>query len=78
MQLSVLLHFIRSQGEAFPDRRAELFRDYFKTVIDRDVEKTPRLRTLRGDVEALHQLVAFRIHSWAERSDLVAVSAEIG
>jgi hypothetical protein len=66
MQLSVLLHFIRSQGEAFPDRRAELYRDYFKTVIDRDVEKTPRLRTWRGDIEALHELVAFKIHGWAE------------
>ncbi len=66
MQLSVLLHFIRSQGEAFPDRRAELYREYFKTVIDRDVEKTPRLRSLRGDIETLHQLIAFRLHCWAE------------
>ena len=29
MQLSVLLQFIYLKGEAFPDRRAELYRDYF-------------------------------------------------
>ena len=41
MQLSILLQFIRLKGEAFPDRRAELYRDYFQIVIDRDVEKAP-------------------------------------
>ena len=53
MQLSVLLHFIRLKGEAFPDRRAELYREYFKTVIDRDVEKSPRLRQNRDEIECL-------------------------
>jgi hypothetical protein len=66
MQLSVLLHFIRLKGEAFPDRRAELYREYFKTVIDRDIEKTPRLRTMREDIEALHEVLGFKIHSLAE------------
>ena len=36
MQLSVLLQFISLKGEAFPDRRAELYRDYFQIVIDRE------------------------------------------
>lgn len=66
MQLSVLLQFIRLKGEAFPDRRAELYRDYFRTVIDRDVEKTPRLLSMRLDIEALHEVIGFKIHSLAE------------
>lgn len=73
MQLSVLLHFIRLKGEAFPDRRAELYREYFKTVIDRDVEKSPRLRQNRDDIEALHEVIGFEIHSRAE-SDTAATS----
>ncbi len=73
MQLSVLLHFIRLKGEAFPDRRAELYREYFKTVIDRDVEKSPRLRQHRDDIEALHEVIGFEIHSRAE-SDAAAAS----
>lgn len=66
MQLSVLLHFIRLKGEAFPDRRAELYREYFKTVIDRDVEKSPDLRKYRDEIEALHEVIAFEIHTRAE------------
>ncbi len=66
MQLSVLLHFIRLKGEAFPDKRAELYREYFKTVIDRDVEKSPALRLHRDDIETLHEVIGFEIHSRAE------------
>ncbi len=82
MQLSVLLHFIRLRGEAFPDRRAELYREYFKTVIDRDVEKSPELLRHRKDIEALHEIIGFTIHSRAEgeksaarltRSDLISL-----
>lgn len=73
MQLSVLLHFIRLKGEAFPDRRAELYREYFRTVIDRDVEKSPQLRQHRDDIETLHEVIGFEIHSRAE-SDAAAAS----
>jgi len=66
MQLSVLLHLIRLKGEAFPDKRAELYREYFKTVIDRDVEKSPDLRRNRDDIETLHEVIGFAIHSRAE------------
>jgi hypothetical protein len=68
MQLSVLLHFIRLKGEAFPDRRAELYRDYFKTVIDRDVEKSIKLRKNRTLVEQLHELLGFQIHALTEEN----------
>ena len=66
MQLSVLLHFIRMKGEAFPDKRAELYREYFKTVIDRDVEKSVRLRQHRDSIEILHQLIGFKLHMLIE------------
>lgn len=66
MQLSVLLQFIGLKGEAFPDRRAELYRDYFQIVIDRDVEKSPELRENRGVIEALHALLGYKIHALTE------------
>jgi len=66
MQLSVLLHFIRLKGEAFPDRRADLYGDYFQIVIDRDVEKSPELSEQRDVVEALHQFIGYTIHSLTE------------
>lgn len=66
MQLSVLLQFIGLKGEAFPDRRAELYRDYFQVVIDRDVEKSPDLRTNRDVIEALHAFLGYKIHALTE------------
>ena len=66
MQLSVLLQFISLKGEAFPDRRAELYRDYFQIVIDRDVEKSPELRKHREVVEGLHCYLGFLLHGFAE------------
>lgn len=66
MQLSVLLHFIKLKGPAFPDRRAELYRDYFKVLIDRDVDKSPGLRKNREIIEALHQVLGYKIHALTE------------
>ena len=66
MQLSVLLHFIRLKGECFPDRRADLYREYFRTVIDRDVEKSSKLRQNRDGIETLHELIGFKIHMLTE------------
>ena len=66
MQLSVLLQFIHLKGEAFPDRRAELYRDYFQIVIDRDVEKSPDLRNNRDLVESLHSFLGFHFHGATE------------
>ena len=79
MQLSVLLHFIRLKGAAFPSRRAELYRDYFQVVIDRDVEKSDLLRTQRELIETLHQYVGYRIHALveAEASDGTMSRAEL-
>ena len=66
MQLSVLLQFISLKGEAFPDRRADLYREYFQIVIDRDVEKSPALREHRDLLEGLHSFLGFRLHGAAE------------
>ena len=66
MQLSVLLQFIYLKGEAFPDRRAELYREYFQIVIDRDVEKSPELREHRELIEGLHSYLGFKLHGTAE------------
>ena len=85
MQLSVLLQFIKLKGEAFPDRRAELYREYFKIVIDRDVEKSPQLSEHRELVESLHAFLGFRLHGVAEidqgsrtvcRSEILALAGQ--
>jgi len=66
MQLSVLLQLIRLKGEAFPDRRAELYRDYFQIVIDRDVEKSPDLSKHRTIIQTLHGFIGYKIHTLTE------------
>ena len=66
MQLSVLLQLLHLKGDAFPDRRAELYREYFQIVIDRDVEKSPELRQNRSLVERLHSFLGFYFHGAAE------------
>ena len=77
MQLSVLLQFIYLKGEAFPDRRAELYRDYFQIVIDRDVEKSPELSRSRELVEGLHSFLGFRFHGAVEQGRRPANRREI-
>ena len=67
MQLSVLLQFIYLKGEAFPDRRAELYHEYFQIVIDRDVEKSPELREHRDLVNGLHSYLGFLLQGFAEK-----------
>lgn len=66
MQLSVLLHFIRLKDEAFPDNRAELYKEYFQIIIDRDVEKSQAIRQHRKTIEGLHQFLAYKIHALTE------------
>ena len=66
MQLSVLLQFIHLKGDAFPDRRAELYREYFQIAIDRDVEKSPELRDNRELVDGLHAFLGFQFHGMTE------------
>ena len=66
MQLSVLLQFIQLKDEAFPDRRADLYDEYFKKVIDRDVLKSPSLREHRELIEGLHSFLGFRLHGSTE------------
>ena len=66
MQLSVLLQFIGLKGEAFPDHRAKLYREYFQIVIDRDVEKSPELRDNRDIMEGLHSYLGLYFHASAE------------
>lgn len=66
MQLSVLLQFIQLKDEAFPDRRADLYDEYFKKVIDRDVLKSPSLRQHRELIEGLHAFLGFRLHGSTE------------
>ena len=66
MQLSVLLQFIYLEGEAFPDRRADLYREYFRIVINRDVEKSPELADNRELVEELHAFLGFQLHGATE------------
>ena len=84
MQLSVLLQFIMLRDNAFPDRRADLYREYFQIVIDRDVEKSPELRNNRELIEDLHSFLGFYFHGATElnqarrtitRRDIVRLSA---
>ena len=50
----------------FQTEEAELYRDYFQIVIDRDVEKSPELSTHRELIEGLHSYLGFLLHGYAE------------
>lgn len=69
MQLTVLLHLIHLKGPAFPTQRAELYREYFMKVIDRDVEKSPHMKAHRRLIEGLHGFMAFEIHALSEAGE---------
>lgn len=66
MQLSVLLSFIRIKGEAFPRHRAQLYREYFNVVIDRDIEKNIEFQLKRELIIGLHAYLGYKIHALTE------------
>ncbi|MFC4427176.1 NACHT domain-containing protein [Deinococcus navajonensis] len=66
MQLSVLLSFIRIKGEAFPRHRAQLYKEYFNVVIDRDIEKNIQFQLKRELIVGLHAFLGYKIHAMTE------------
>ena len=66
MQLSILLNFIHIFRGGFPDRKAELYRDYFQVVIKRDIDKSAEFRSQQDKIERLHEYLGFQIHALTE------------
>ena len=66
MQLSVVLYLIEIKEEAFPDRRTELYTEYFQKVIEREITKSPELHTHQEIIKALHEFLGYKIHALTE------------
>jgi hypothetical protein len=66
MQLNLLLYLIRSKGEALPDRRTDLYRDYMSLYFDREVEKSEIVREHRPDIEESVAYTGWYLHGTAE------------
>jgi len=66
MQLSVVLYLIEIKEEAFPDRRTELYTEYFQKVIEREITKSPELHTHQDIIKALHEFLGYKIHALTE------------
>lgn len=86
MQLAILLHLLHRR-QLLPQRRTELYSEYFKTFLDREQseDKEPLLAEERQVIEDIHAYIGWFIHTQAEegegsgsirRSDLKTVLRE--
>lgn len=67
MQLAILLHLLHRR-QLLPQRRTELYSEYFKTFLDREQseDKEPLLAEERQVIEDIHAYIGWFIHTQAE------------
>ncbi|WP_157900620.1 NACHT domain-containing protein [Mycobacterium rhizamassiliense] len=67
MQLAILLHLLQRR-QLLPQRRTDLYSEYFKTFLDREQteDKEPLLAEERQVIEDIHAYIGWYIHSRAE------------
>jgi hypothetical protein len=66
MQLSILLSLIWAIGASLPDKRTELYNEYFKVFLNREAQKSLVVREHRDTLIDIHRYLAFHLHSAAE------------
>lgn len=66
MQLAILLTLILTKGESLPDKRTDLYTSYLNIFFDREATKSAVVRKHRDILVALHQFLAWKLHSAAE------------
>lgn len=66
MQLAILLTLILTKGESLPDKRTDLYTSYLNIFFDREAAKSVIVRKHRDILFALHQFLAWQLHSAAE------------
>ena len=67
MQLAILLNLIHRRGPALPDQRTALYTSYMELFLDREADKSPRLRHDRDLVVTVHGYLGWYLHCQAER-----------
>ena len=70
MQLAILLHLLHRR-QLLPQRRTELYSEYFKTFLDREQreDKEPLLAEERQVIEDIHAYIGWFIHTQAEEGN---------
>jgi hypothetical protein len=66
MQLAILLTLILTKGDSLPDERTDLYRSYLRIFFDREAVKAEVVRDHRPELYALHEYLAWKLHSSAE------------
>lgn len=68
MQLAILINLLRTKGESLPNKRTALYNSYIELFFDRESEKNTVIRDNRDLIMAIHQYLAWILHSEAEQN----------
>ncbi|HEY8816898.1 MAG TPA: hypothetical protein VIP57_17595 [Candidatus Dormibacteraeota bacterium] len=77
MQLTILLTLILTKGESLPDKRTDLYTSYLNIFFDREAAKSVIVRKHRDVLVALHEFLAWQLHSAAESDSSGGTISEV-
>lgn len=66
MQLAIFISLLRTKGQSLPNKRTALYDSYIDLFFDRESEKNKLIRDKRDLIVAIHQYLAWILHSEAE------------
>ena len=66
MQLAIFISLLRTKGQSLPNKRTALYDSYIELFFDRESEKSKLIRDKRDLIIAIHQYLAWILHSEAE------------
>src|SRR3989339_20204 len=66
MQLAIFISLLRTKGQSLPNKRTALYDSYIELFFDRESEKNKLIRDKRDLIIAIHQYLAWVLHSEAE------------
>ncbi len=66
MQLAIFISLLRTKGQSLPNKRTALYDSYINLFFDRESEKSKLIRDKRELIIAIHQYLAWILHSEAE------------
>jgi hypothetical protein len=66
MQLAIFISLLRTKGQSLPNKRTALYDSYIELFFDRESEKNELIRDKRELIIAIHEYLAWILHSEAE------------
>ncbi|HEX3692117.1 MAG TPA: hypothetical protein VHU13_02130 [Solirubrobacteraceae bacterium] len=68
MQLSILLNLVETIGEALPDRRTQMYKEYMRVCFAREATSNAVVRQHKDLLYDVHRVLGYRLHVQAEDS----------